>query len=81
MFWRWISLTPCMLLMGIMLTAPACGASHKTQEDTNKCLKHCELDLMTCLESSACINEEGQRVPCQDECETQKTTCDEACGG
>jgi len=79
MVWRWASLKHVMLLMGILMLAVACGASLKHEEDTHKCLKRCELDLMTCLEASACINEEGQRIPCEAACETEKSGCDEGC--
>ncbi|MCP4677249.1 MAG: hypothetical protein GY854_17395 [Deltaproteobacteria bacterium] len=56
-----------------------CGASQEKQESKDICLKRCGLDSMSCLESTSCIDMDGQHVPCEEECEDKRLVCEQAC--
>ena len=70
------------ILLGLFITMVAfagCGASKETLESADRCFKKCDLDSMVCLESSRCLDANGQHIPCEEECEEKRYECEQAC--
>jgi len=61
--------------------AAGCGPSQAQLEDQRNCMSRCAVQLMTCLESSTCVDEIGQTAPCDEECNRAKAECEAACPG
>lgn len=66
-------------LMALVLVLAGCGGGQKQNEAAAACANRCNLELMTCLEKSSCLDADGHAIVCQEECDTKKTSCDEAC--
>ncbi len=67
------------LCLAAALSLAACGAATEKHEAEDKCFKQCGLQAMTCLESSQCMDVNGQFVPCEEECEQKRLECEQAC--
>ncbi len=56
-----------------------CGPSLQDQQVHEACMSNCDLELMSCLESSTCVDIEGRQIPCESECDTKKSECESNC--
>ena len=55
--------------------------SLQEQQVREACMSNCSLELMSCLESSVCLDPEGQKIPCESDCDTKKSECESNCPG
>ena len=73
------------LLGAVFLTAGlfigGCGPSLQEKQVREACMSNCSLELMSCLESSVCLDPEGQKIPCESDCDTRKSECESNCPG
>jgi hypothetical protein len=66
-------------VLTLALACPGCGATVQQQEDSAACIKRCNLDMMGCLESRSCMDENGQMIPCEDSCARVRDECESQC--
>jgi hypothetical protein len=73
------------LLSAIFWTAGlflgGCGPSLAQQQIREDCMSNCSLDVMSCLESSTCVDIDGHQIPCEGECDAKKSECESNCPG
>ena len=73
------------LLIAIFLNAGlflgGCGPSLAQQQIREDCMSNCNLDVMSCLESSVCLDLDGQQIPCEGECDAKMSACESNCPG
>ena len=69
------------LLLGaaLALGAAGCGPSLEQQQLRDQCLNNCSADAMSCLETSHCVDIDGHTVPCEEECNDKRSTCESSC--
>ncbi|MCP4604664.1 MAG: hypothetical protein GY847_29780 [Proteobacteria bacterium] len=67
-------------LVATVIAATGCGSSIKDQETLSKCISRCGLASMSCLESSSCVDLDGQLIPCENQCEAEREKCEQECG-
>lgn len=58
-----------------------CGPSLQEQQVREACMSNCNLEMMSCLESSVCLDLEGQQIPCESDCDAKKSECESNCPG
>ncbi len=56
-----------------------CGPSLAQQQIREDCMSNCDLEVMSCMESSTCVDIDGHQIPCEVECETKKSECESNC--
>ena len=76
---QFILLGAVFLTMGLFIGG--CGPSLQEQQVREACMSNCSLELMSCLESSVCLDPEGQKIPCESDCDTKKSECESNCAG
>ena len=58
-----------------------CGPSLQEQQLREACMSNCDLEMMSCMESSVCLDLEGRQIPCEGECDKNKSECESNCPG
>ena len=75
---RLVELAIASTFVALVATA-SCGASQEQQQAARDCREQCGIALANCYESRTCLAIDGQIVPCEEECESEHSNCQESC--
>ena len=79
----WKQIVPALIVaLALGLPAAACGPkAAASSTGRSDCEKQCDLEVMRCFEDRVCLDLDGQKVPCMEECQVDLAACQQACGG